>query len=107
MDFASLVLGPAMAVFGQPVTVTPIRSQPGGLSYPVVAVFAEKSVTIQLEGGDGFHQTVQTELGIRLSDFTVPPVQNDTIDMAQGSFIVFNVVLDGQGGATLILRKTS
>ncbi len=107
MDFASLVLGPAMAVFGQPVTVTPLKSVPGGIAYPAQALFAEKAVTIQLEGSDGFHQTVQPELGIRLDDFVVAPVQGDAIDMAQGAFVIFNVVLDGQGGATLVLRKTS
>ena len=107
MDFASLVLGPAMAVFGQPVTVTPLQSQPGALAYPATAVFAEKAVTIPLEGGDGYHQTVQPELGIRLADYPVAPMQGDAVDMAQGSFVVFNVVLDGQGGATLVLRRTS
>lgn len=96
-----------MAVFGQPITVTPVKSQPSQPAYAATGVYASKPVTIQLEGSDDFHQANQPTLGIRLADYTVPPVQGDTIALPQGTFTVFNVVLDGQGGADLVLRQTA
>lgn len=104
IDFAALVLGPAMTVLGQPITVTPVKSQPNAASYAARGVYALKAVEIPMEGTDLFQQSHQPELGIKLGDFTVPPAQGDTIVCAQGTFEVFNVILDGQGGAKLVLR---
>ena len=106
MDFSSLVLNPAMLVFGQPITVTPVASRPGAAPYAARGSFSSKPVTIQLECSQDYHQTQELALGVRLADFPVAPVQGDTITMAQGAFVVFNVTLDGQGGADLFLRET-
>ena len=107
IDFAALVLGPAMAVFGQAITVTPTRSQPGAAAYAARGVYASKPVAIPIEGTDDVHQTVQPTLGIRLADFATVPVQGDGIAMAGGAFVIFNVIPDGQGGADLVLRSVA
>ncbi len=104
IDFASLVLAPAMAVFGQSVTIMPVVSQPGASPYPARGVYASKPIQIQIEGG-GYHSTVQPTLGIRLADFAVPPMQGDTVDLGTlGQFEIADVNPDGQGGADCPLR---
>lgn len=103
LDFAALVLVPAMATFAQPVTVTPIVSQPGVAAYLARGVYALKPVDIALEGG-GLISTQQRMLGIRLADFSTPPAQLDQIAMPQGTFVIADIKPDGQGGADLWLR---
>lgn len=105
IDFSALVLGPAMAAFAQPITVTPVVSQPGAAAYQARGSFNFKPVEFQLENGT-FHSTNQPALGVRLCDFPVAPKQGDTIVMAQGAFFVADVVPDGQGGADIMLRDT-
>lgn len=106
IDFAALVLGPAMAVFGQPVTVTPTASQPDAPSYQGRGVYASKPVQIPL-GEGGYLSTVQPTLSIRLADFAVPPMQDDLVSTSQGSFLIADVIPDGQGGADCPLRSLS
>ncbi len=105
MDFSSLVLAPAMAVFAQPITVTPVASQPGAPAYPARGSWSWKPAEEELPDGT-YHSTNQPALGIRLADFAVPPKQNDTVVTAQGAFTIIDVVPDGQGGADLKLRQT-
>lgn len=104
IDFAALVLGPAMSVFGQPITVTPIASRPGAAAYQARGVYALKPVDVPLDNGTVL-STQQRTLGIRLVDFPAAPMQLDQIEMAQGTFIVADIKLDGQGGADLWLRS--
>ena len=81
IDWSALVLGPAMATFGQPVTVTPTVSQPGAPAYAATGVYTSKPVQIPLEGG-GYHSTVEPRLGIQLAAFAVMPMQGDTVVLA-------------------------
>ena len=117
IDFAALVLGPAMDAFGRPITVTPTKSQPGAPAYAttvagaaLTGVYASKKVEIQLENGL-FHSTVQPTLGLRLADFAVPPRQGDLVTIpasglspALGAFAFADISPDGQGGADCELR---
>ena len=112
IDFSALVLGPAMATFGQPITVSPVASRPGQPAYstkpdgtPLTGVYASKPVQIPLEDGT-YHSTVQPTLGIRLADFAVAPMQDDTVVVgALGTFAIADITPDGQGGADLVLRN--
>ena len=106
IDFAALVLGPAMDAFAQPITVTPVASQPSGAPYSARGSYSSKQVDIPLDDGT-YQSTIQRKLGVRLADFTVPPVQKDQIAMAQGSFVISDIVPDGQGGADIWLRNVS
>ncbi len=105
IDFGALVLGPAMAAFGQPITVTPVVSQPGAPAYQARGSFSFKPVQIPLNDGT-YHSTNQPALGIRLADFAVAPKQDDTVVMQQGKFVIADIVPDGQGGADIMLRDT-
>ena len=80
MDFSSLVLGPAMVAFGQPIMVTPTVSLPAAQPYAVQGVYQFKPVQIPLENGT-YHSTNEAHLGIRLSDCPAPPLQGDVVVM--------------------------
>ena len=103
IDF-DLVLAPALAAFGQPIIVTPLASQPAAAPYSARGSYSSKQVDIPLDDG-GYQSTIQRKLGVRLADFAVPPIQKDQIAMAQGSFVVADIVPDGQGGADIWLRN--
>ena len=100
-----------MATFGQPITVTPVVSQPGKPAYSTKAdgisqltgIYASKPVQIRLNNGD-IHSTVQPSLGIRLADFAVAPMQGDTVATTSGTFEIADINPDGQGGADCPLR---
>lgn len=104
IDFAGLVLGPAMAVFGQPATFTPTVSQPSALPYAGRGVFDFKAVEIPLEDGS-YHSTNQPTLGVRLADFSVVPKQGDSVALAGATYEIVDVIPDGQGKADLMLRR--
>lgn len=99
IDFAALVLGPAMAAFGEPVTLTP------PVTPPPRAVFAFKPVEIQLAEG-GVHSTNQPALGVRLAEFPVAPRQGDVVTFRGIRYALVDVIPDGQGGADLMLRES-
>ena len=116
IDFDALVLKPAMTAFAGPVTIAPIKSLPGAPPYLARGSFASKPVEIALEGSGDFHRTQDLTLGIRLSEFAVAPRQGDTMMRAtgiplssgtlpDGTFEIYDLELDGQGGAMLTLRK--
>lgn len=103
IDFGALVLGPAMATFAQPITVTP--QQPGAVRYPARGSYSSRPVEIQISDGN-VQRSHEIKLGIRLSEFPALPAQGDVITMTQGSFVIYDVMIDGQGGADLSIRQT-
>lgn len=115
IDFSALVLGPAMAAFAGSVTVT----TGAGAPYDARGSFTFKPVEVVLEGeGGGFHQTNQPELGIKLDEWNAGLRQSDVLvrkagtpatpgALPDGTWLVHNILKDGQGGATLVLRQTS
>lgn len=103
MDFASLVLGPCMDVFADPIMLTPTKSQPQAAAYPAQGIFAQKPVRIETENG-GYLISLETTLGIRLADYPVPPKQGDSLVRSGVTWFVWSVTLDGQGGASLHIQ---
>lgn len=119
IDFDTLVLGPCVSIFGRPIIVTPIASQPGdpvavppvpaGLPYFATGVWASRPTDVVTETGILSSQ-VHT-LGIRVLDFPIPPVAGDTVEVdAAGSLPRIGFCLiedtddDGQGGTVLTLK---
>jgi hypothetical protein len=104
INFDALVLGPAMAVFGQPITVTPLASQPGVAAYPAIGVFRAEPTSVPMDDGSIVASTIYT-LGIRVSGFPIPPRPEDKISVGGGDYWIDRVHPDGQGGAILTLKK--
>lgn len=103
VDWDALVLAPAMAVFSDPIVLTPTVSQPSAAPFLACGVFAVKQVTVQTAEGEFTDQ--QPTLGIRLADFPVPPKQGDSFVRAGVVWNIYDVQPDGQGGADLVLKQ--
>lgn len=104
IDWDSLVLGPVQGVFGEPVMFLPAIGSPLAVS----GIFDEAYREVDLAGG----MAVTTEspvLGIRVSDFSVLPVQGDQVTVASRSktYVVREVQIDGHGGAKLLLNDAT
>lgn len=104
-DFSDLVLGPAMDAFGETIVIDPIVSQPGALPYQCRAVFTSRPLDVVLDDGS-IVADQRTEIGYRLSEFTVPPTGRDLVTIRGVQYVGVSAHFDGQGGGTLILRKT-
>lgn len=121
IDFSALVLAPTMAIFGRPVLISPIASQPQVGQYAARGIWTVESISIPTEDG-GYLSSVKLKLGIRLRDFAVAPKQGDWITTAvsqlplgywQGDinpntnidFVIDDFTADGQGGVLLILKR--
>jgi hypothetical protein len=115
IDFATLVLEPCFAVFSIPVTIDPIKSQPGAAQYAARGIFSSGSNNYLLADG-AVVSDQKTTLGIKLADFTVPPMLRDHVIIdgmllplamrfnGIATYWISDMPLDGQGGATLTLR---
>jgi hypothetical protein len=104
LDFGALVLGPTMAVFSDPIALTPTVSIPGALAYPARGIFAQRPTRWETAEG-GLVTTMESTLGIMLADFPVPPRQGDSLVRAGVTWFVWDVNLDGQGGASLSIKQ--
>lgn len=104
INWGTDVLGPLMGVFGEPVQYRPRVDAPLTINgvfddaYQKEMLFSDASVELT---------TVQAVLGVQLSQFSVPPAQNDqlTIVRTGGAYVVKDVRVDSHGGAKLILSK--
>ena len=112
IDFDRLVLGPCQAVFGKPIIVTPLVSQPGVAPYstkpdgvsPLTGIWSVKPIDVQME--DGSIMSSQTNrLGIRLSDFAVPIAPGDKLAVDGVTYLVDDTDDDGQGATDLTLKQ--
>ncbi|MCJ2102451.1 hypothetical protein [Methylobacterium sp. E-046] len=111
IDFAALALGPGIATFARPISVRPVRSQPGKPAYLARGVWNSRNLEVTTEDNRLLNSRTLS-LGIRLSEFTVPPKTRDLIDVpayrslpAENTLWIDDVDLDGQGGATLFLKR--
>ncbi|VVE12865.1 hypothetical protein PCA20602_02727 [Pandoraea capi] len=104
INWGAEVLGPLMGVFGEPVQYRPRAGAPLTINgvfddaYQKEMLFSDASVELT---------TVQAVLGVQLSQFDVPPVQNDQLTVVRtgASYVVKDVRVDSHGGAKLVLSK--
>ena len=104
VDFSSLVLGPCLATFARDVTVYPVASN-GVVSYRARGIFSSNPVDVVMQDGAIFSD-VKTTLGIKLSEFEIPIVVGDRIEIGAVMYWTGDIDNDGQGGASITLRST-
>lgn len=112
VDFNALVLGPTSDAFADPATFIPAA---GGTITTLFGpnqgrgVFDEGHSLLGDVGGDVPTSTARPVLGIRLSEFTTAPVQNDKVQIPKVdcTYIVKDVQPDSHGHALLILQLVS
>ena len=111
LDMSALVKLPIMDVFGRPIDVTPIASQPGAGSYRARGYLGTNDLDVAAE--DGSVITDQTTfLDVRDNEFAVVPRQGDRIDIpadgtapAAGAWEVVSAHEDGGGMTNLHIRR--
>lgn len=111
IDFAALALGPGIATFARPITVRPVRSQPGQPAYQARGVWSSRNLDVATEDNRLLNSRTLT-LGIRLSEFPKPPKTKDIVEVpaylslpAENMLWIDDIDLDGLGGATLFLKR--
>jgi voltage-gated potassium channel Kch len=110
----NLVIGPCMAVFGEPVTYFAKTA-----SFAITGVFDEAYIELtplgagemeeryDLSLGSPSHITAEMPvLGVQLTQFppTAQPMQTDTLQVRGATYVVREVRLDGHGAAKLMLN---
>lgn len=108
IDWDAVVLGPCEGVFGE--DQTPTYTPPGGAPFPVPGIFDDAHTGLQMgDAGDPEVSTVHAVIGIRLSQFQVPPAQDGKLLIPRigKAFLVIDVQPDGHGAAKLILSETA
>ncbi|HEX7906857.1 MAG TPA: hypothetical protein VF534_02025 [Paraburkholderia sp.] len=106
IDWDAVVIGPLMTVFAEPVTYLPLA----GGSVSVTGVFDDAYLKeVMFEDASTGTTEVSATLGVQLSQFQSPPIQNDKLTLVRtgATYIVRQVRLDSRGGARLLLTKAS
>jgi hypothetical protein len=111
VDFSTDVYLPSQELFGRTITVTPTASRPGGPAYVARGILDVDAMDVAALDGAIVSET-RVILDIRESEFSVLPLQGDTIDVpadsglpAEGSFEVIDADPNGGGETTLTLRR--
>ncbi len=123
IDWDSIVIGPTVGVFGEPVLYQPMISAgplgpldsriPGADPFQITGVFDSEYLELQplaigdMIGMPSHITSARPVLGIQLSQFTTPPAQGDQLTViATGRvYVVQEVQPDGHGGAKLPLNE--
>jgi hypothetical protein len=117
IDWSALVIGPTVDIFGESVLYSPVIGRP----FSITGVFDEAYLELTPLGrggpdtetfGIGSPGSITAEmpvLGVQLSQFRVPPEQDDLLEVTSGRFkggryVVKEVRTDGHGGAKLLLN---
>ncbi|WJN74370.1 hypothetical protein [Burkholderia anthina] len=106
IDWNAEVIGPLMGVFGEPITYRPLS---GGL-LSITGVFDNAYLKeVMFEDASSGVTEVSAVLGVQLSQFPAPPVQNDQlfIPSVNSTYVVRQVRPDSRGAAKLLLNKVS
>src|ERR1700676_3509947 len=115
IDWDNLVLGPCMDQFalgrafpGETTVVmfNPVKSQPGAPSYSGRCVWEVVQYTLVGEN-DAPMSTSTYKIGLRLSEFTVPPVQGDQVGINDDIYTLDAFEFDGQGGVRWVVKAVA
>lgn len=103
VDFSSKVLAPGISRFGRTVVYTPTISQPEADPFEVRGVYDRESTHVDGLADRAPVNIDEITLGVRLADFAVPPARGDSVNVDSVLHKVEDVMVDGQGGADLML----
>jgi hypothetical protein len=111
IDFASNVYAKAQDIFGRPITVTPLASQPGNPAYQARGIYSTEPQDDLAEEGTVFSDQ-RTVVDILEKEFPIPILQGDHISIpatgaipAAGDFFVIEVKSIDGGETSLALRR--
>jgi hypothetical protein len=104
IDWDTLVLGPAMAQFGEAVTYAFAGAAPVAIS----GVYDEQYTAVDVVDGQGVTSSMPV-LGVQLSQLPALPQQGDQLTIVRTAqrFSVREVRPDGHGWAKLLLNQAA
>ena len=102
LDFDALVLAPAHAAFGEPVTYAPAS----GPSLALAGVFTDRYTQTSFQDGAEI-ASVRTALNVRASLFTTAPAKGDLVTVRGIQYVVNEVEPDGLGDIRFYLGLAS
>ena len=104
IDWDTLVLGPAMAQFGEAVSY----AFAGGVPVPITGVYDEQYTAVDVVDGQGVTSSMPV-LGVQLSQLSSMPQQGDELVIVRTTqrFVVREVRPDGHGWAKLLLNQAA
>jgi hypothetical protein len=110
IDFDGLVLDKTIGIFNIACRFTLTVSAPG-VEQIARGVYSSAPFDVAMQD-DTIFSDQQTSLGIRLRDFLIPPDRGDLVEIIDArhpdfgkKFWIGDSDEDGQGGATLLLRR--
>lgn len=104
IDWDKTVLGPTVAVFGEPATFLPAVGSPRAVTGVFDEAYREVDLADPLVGAT----TAAPVFGIRTADFVTLPVQGDQLRVPSVGklYVIKEVRPDGHGWAKLMLGDT-
>jgi len=110
IDFDALVLKTTVDIFNIVVKFTLATTRPEAAPVICRGVYSSTPLDVMMQD-DTIFSDQQTSLGIRLRDFDIPPDRGDIVEIIDTRHPAYGMKywigdsdLDGQGGATLLLR---
>ena len=119
VNFSSIVYLPTQDLFGRAITITPLKSNPGGPAYTLRGIYTTRPVDVaaNVGGWEGMAlvSDQQTIVDIRDREFVESgyaiPQQGDLVDIpaendipAAGLFEIVDTDANGGGETTLTIR---
>jgi len=110
IDFDALVLNKCEDIFSIACKFIYAASKPEAAPCIARGIYSSAPVDVVMQD-EAIFSDQQTSLGIRLRDFVIPPERGDLVEIIDTRHPAFGMQfwigdsdLDGQGGATLMLR---
>ncbi len=111
VDFSKQVYIPAFNTFSRPVTVTPLRSQPGQPAYTRRGIYSTQPLDVAAEDSTIFADQI-TVVDIVEEEFPVLPLTGDLLSIPSyltlptlGDFEVIDHATNGGGQTSLSVRQ--
>lgn len=104
IDWDHLVIGPLHGVFAEPVTYMPLA----GGSFQISGVFDDAYLKeVMFEDASTGVTEVSAVLGVQVSQFQFPPIQNDQLIVIRTGvrYLVRQPRFDSRGAAKLLLSR--
>jgi hypothetical protein len=111
LDFSTLIYSSCQDLYGRPVTINPLMSQPGQPAYGNRGIWTETDENVVADDLS-YYQDHRMILDIRDREYGVLPEQGDHVIIpadgevpAEGEFVITNRVRNGGGETTLTLSE--
>jgi hypothetical protein len=112
LNYSTLVYEHCHEMFGRPIIVTPLVSQPAVSSYTNAGIFDTDELNVLAMDGSVISEQ-RTELFILENAFTVLPEQGDLVEIpavddirGEGIFEIVDASTNGGGETKLTIRKS-